>query len=46
MMTDSTGAEMSVELFDYRKVFDLIDHHLLANIILKLDTPHGVLVGF
>ena len=45
-MTDSTGAAVSVMLFDYRKVFDLIDHHLLANIILQLDTPRGVLVGF
>ena len=39
MATDGTGAVMSAMLFDYRKVFDLIDHHLLADIILKLDTP-------
>lgn len=39
MMTDGTGAVVSVVVFDYRRVFDLIDHH----IILKLDIPHGVL---
>ena len=39
MMTDGTGAVVSVVVFDYRRVFDLIDHH----IILKLDIPRGVL---
>ena len=39
MMTDGTGALVSVVVFDYRRVFDLIDHH----IILKLDIPRGVL---
>ena len=38
-MTDGTGAVVSVVVFDYRRVFDLIDPH----IILKLDTPRGVL---
>ena len=27
MMTDGTGAVVSVVVFDYRRVFDLIDHH-------------------
>ena len=39
MATDGTGAVVSVVVFDYRRVFDLIDHH----IILKLDIPCGVL---
>ena len=39
MATDGTGAVVSVVVFDYRRVFDLIDHH----IILKLDIPRGVL---
>jgi len=42
MATYSTGAAVSVVLFNYRKVLDLIDHHLLADIILKLDIPRGV----
>ena len=39
MATDGTGVVVSVVVFDYRRVFDLIDHH----IILKLDIPRGVL---
>ena len=39
MVTDGTGAVVSVVVFDYRRVFDLIDPH----IILKLDIPRGVL---
>ena len=39
MVTDGTGAVVSVVVFDYRRVFDLTDHHT----ILKLDIPRGVL---
>ena len=39
MATDGTGVVVSVVVFDYRRVFDLIDNH----IILKLDIPRGVL---
>ena len=34
--TDGTGAAVRVLLFDYRKAFDLIDHHILAGRILQL----------
>ena len=40
--TDDTGAVVSVVVFDYRRVFDLIDHH----IILKLDSSWSLVLGF
>lgn len=40
--TDCTGAAVRAVLFDYRKAFDLVDHRLLADKILKLDIPRGV----
>ena len=40
--TDGTGSAVRVVLFDYRKAFDFIDHHLLTRKILGLDIPRGV----
>lgn len=37
--TDSTGAAVRVMLLDFRKAFDLIDHHLLVNKIRQLNMP-------
>lgn len=35
---DGTGNTVRVVLFDYRKAFDLIDHHLLAEKVIQLHT--------
>jgi hypothetical protein len=40
--TDGKGGSIRVVLFDYRKVFDLIDHRLLAEKILLLPIPNSV----
>ena len=41
--TDGNGAAVRVFLFDYRKAFDLVDHHILANKLQQLNTPHSVI---
>ena len=40
--TDGTGAAVQVVLFNYRKVFDLIDHGILVQKILSLSIPRGM----
>ena len=40
--TDGNGAAVRVFLFDYRKAFDLVDHHILANKLQQLNIPHSV----
>ena len=37
--TDGNGSLARLVFFDYRKVFDLIDHHLLVNKLCTLDIP-------
>lgn len=37
--TDGTGSAVRVSLFDYRKAFDLIDHHILATKVSLLSMP-------
>ena len=32
--TDGNGATTRAVLFDFRKAFDLIDHHVLAKVLL------------
>ena len=41
--TDGTSAAVRLVLFDYRKAFDLIDHHLLVQKLNGLDIPLWVL---
>ncbi|XP_067046036.1 uncharacterized protein [Acropora muricata] len=41
--TDGNGAAVPVFLFDYRKAFDLVDHHILANKLQQLNIPHSVI---
>ena len=41
--TDGNGAAVRVFLFDYRKAFDLVDHHILANKLQQLNIPHSVI---
>ena len=40
--TDGTGASVRVILFDFKKAFDLIDHHLLLSKIKTYDLPQWV----
>ena len=40
--TDGTGATVRVILFDFKKAFDLIDHHLLLSKIKTYDFPQWV----
>ena len=40
--TDSSGAAVRVILFDYKKAFDLIDHHLLVTKLYGLSLPRGI----
>ena len=40
--TDGMGSAVSVELLDYRKAFDLVDHSILAAKILELRIPRGI----
>jgi hypothetical protein len=42
--TDGTGSAVRVILFDYRKAFDLIDHHILLEKLCKLATPKEIFV--
>ena len=37
--TDGTSAAVRLVLFDYRKAFDLIDHHILVQKLSGLDIP-------
>ena len=41
--TDGNGAAVRMFLFDYRKAFDLVDHHILANKLQQLNIPHSVI---
>ncbi len=41
--TDGTFAAVRIVLFDYRKAFDLIDHHLLVQKLNGFDIPLWVL---
>ena len=41
--TDGTGASVRVLLLDYRKAFDLIDHHLLVRKICQLQLPPQII---
>ena len=42
--TDGTGSAVRVILFDYRKAFDLIDHHILIENLRKLAIPKEIFV--
>ena len=42
MATDSTGAAIRIVLLDYRKAFDLTDHHILNQKIYSLRIPREV----
>ena len=37
--TDGKGCAVRVSLFDYRKAFDLVDHHILAKKVSLLSMP-------
>ena len=41
--TDGNGATVRVMLFDFRKAFDLIDHHILLEKLKKYDIPKPIL---
>ena len=41
--TDGNGAVVRVLLFDFKKAFDLIDHHLLVEKLRLFDIPKWVL---
>ena len=41
--TDGNGATVRVMLFDFRKAFDLIDHHILLEKLKKYDIPKSIL---
>ena len=40
--TDGNGATTRALLFDFRKAFDLIDHHVLAQKLSSYDFPESV----
>jgi hypothetical protein len=40
--TDGTGASVRVILFDFKKAFDLMEHHLLLSKIKTYDLPQWV----
>ena len=42
--TDGTGATVRVVLFDFKKAFDLIDHHLLLSKLATYDLPQWVYI--
>ena len=41
--TDVNGVTARVVLFDFRKAFDLIDHHVLVRKLPSYDTPRRIL---
>ena len=41
--TDGNGASVRVLLFDYRKVFDLIDHKILVHKLKQVNIPNSVI---
>lgn len=41
--TDGNGATTRVMLFDFRKAFDLIDHHVLAQKLSSYDFPESIM---
>ncbi|PFX27209.1 RNA-directed DNA polymerase from mobile element jockey [Stylophora pistillata] len=41
--TDGNGSTTRVVLFDFRKAFDLIDHHVLARKLSSYDIPRPIL---
>ena len=41
--TDGNGSTTRVVLFDFRKAFDLIDHHVLARKLSTYDIPRSIL---
>ena len=41
--TDGNGSTTRVVLFDFRKAFDLIDHHVLARKLSSYDIPRSIL---
>jgi hypothetical protein len=42
--TDGNGAAVRVLLLDFKKAFDLIDHHLLVEKLRLFDIPKWVLI--
>ena len=41
--TDGNGATARAVLFDFRKAFDLIDHHILAQKLSSYDFPESIM---
>ena len=41
--TDGNGATVRAVLFDFKKAFDLIDHHILNNKLHNYDLPEAIL---
>ena len=41
--TDGDGATVRAVLFDFKKAFDLIDHHILINKLHNYDLPEAIL---
>ena len=41
--TDGNGATTRTVLFDFRKAFDLIDHHVLAQELSSYDFPESIM---
>ena len=41
--TDGSGALVRVVMFDYKKAFDLIDHHILVTKLYTLDIPPEII---
>ncbi|XP_028416439.1 uncharacterized protein LOC114540505 [Dendronephthya gigantea] len=41
--TDGNGSTIRIMLFDFRKAFDMIDHHILARKLLKYNIPKPIL---
>ena len=40
--TDGSGATVRAVLFDFKKAFDLIDHHILVQKLKSYDIPEGI----
>ena len=41
--TDGNGITTRAVLFDFRKAFDLIDHHVLAQKLSSYDCPESIM---